>query len=332
MESLFRELISKYFGDLDYSTEPVPFGLTNFSRIITVKDRKYIARIYDRHTKNLENLLFEIELVTFLENCDLSFKVPGFLPTRSGHKYVELQGNRLGSVVPFIEGVIPDINSSNDVKEMGRTVGEISKAFEEFQTDLHTPAIQFSRFYDLHPLSSEETVAQFLLNPPFVVDDSHMALFRNLLDQFQPEHILLSHLPHQIVHHDLLIFNLLIGNNGKMNGVLDFDFASIDIRAFEPAICINHLLQFEDRTLDYLEIFLKAYSAYMKLSMAEIDMIPNLIRLYYLSLLCIYIGQYYSGKAVKDHFTFIIAQMSARDYWLKENKDNLKQTLIHLVY
>jgi hypothetical protein len=34
---------------------------------------------------------------------------------------------------------------------------------------------------------------------------------------------------------------------------------------------------------------------------------------------------------VKDHFTFIIAQMSARDYWLKENEDKLKQTLIHIV-
>jgi Ser/Thr protein kinase RdoA (MazF antagonist) len=214
---------------------------------------------------------------------------------------------------------------------MGRTVGEISKAFQEFQTDLHIPAIQFRRFYDLHPMSSEETVTQFLQNPPFVVDDSHMALFRNLLDKFQPEHFLLPQLPHQIVHHDLLIFNLLIGNNGKMNGVLDFDFASIDIRAFELAICINHLLQSEDRTLNYLEIFLKAYSENMRLSMVEIEMIPNLMRLYYLSLLCIYIGQYYSGKAVKDHFTFIIAQMSARDYWLKENEDKLKQTLIHIV-
>ena len=105
---------------------------------------------------------------------------------------------------------------------------------------------------------------------------------------------LFESLPKQTIHHDLLIFNLLMDREGgKMNGVLDFDFASDDIRALELAIAINHLLQQSDHSWLHIDLFLAEYANYMAImSEQEIRCIPVLMRMYYVSLLSIYIGQY----------------------------------------
>ena len=58
-----------------------------------------------------------------------------------------------------------------------------------------------------------------------------------------------------------------------MSGVLDFDFAAMDIRIWELSICLNHLLQHEDQTLTKVEL-LDEYRKYMRLTRAEIQWIP----------------------------------------------------------
>ena len=109
-----------------------------------------------------------------------------------------------------------------------------------------------------------------------------------------------------------------------MNGVLDFDFASNDIRALELAIAINHLLQQSDHSWLHIDLFLAEYAKYMAImSEQEIRCIPMLMRMYYVSLLSIYIGQHDSGRDVTAYFRFIAHQLVIRTEWLAENEQVL---------
>ncbi|MEK3885647.1 phosphotransferase [Paenibacillus sp. PL2-23] len=65
---------------------------------------------------------------------------------------------------------------------------------------------------------------------------------------------MLEKLPKQLVHHDLLVFNLLAHEN-KIKGVLDFDFISLDVSFMEFAICLNHVLQMSNGSLEMAEAY-----------------------------------------------------------------------------
>ncbi|SMF92472.1 homoserine kinase [Paenibacillus uliginis N3/975] len=328
MLDLIKELMTYYFNEEIDNIESVPFGLTNYSQVLTINNKKYIARIYDNHSKNLEKLKFEIELTTFLEQQDLSFKLPGFLIAKTEDRFVELSNGQFGSVMHFIEGEVPDLTRISDIKEYGKTVGEISAAFKKFKSDTLIRDIKFYNIYNLHSLSNERAVSHFIDQPPFDIDHNQLSILKNTFQAVQRNESIIDALPKQIIHHDILIFNLLIDSKTrKMNGVLDFDFASHDVCALELAICINHLLQFDDGSLLNLELFLDEYSQHMTLTDEEIKWIPFLMQMYYVSLICIYIGQYYSGREIDNYFRFILNQLVIRTQWIEQNEYELIETL-----
>lgn len=101
-------LLRRYFEQGGLRREAVPFGLTNHSEFVYAEGRKYVARLYDPHSETKAKLDCEIELTSFLENAGLPFRVPGFVPARCGDLFIELPDGRLGALMTFIEGEVPD--------------------------------------------------------------------------------------------------------------------------------------------------------------------------------------------------------------------------------
>ncbi|GIO96147.1 hypothetical protein J14TS5_12330 [Paenibacillus lautus] len=331
MEHLFLELLQHYFHGPVHSIETVPFGMTNDSRIVVMSQGKYVARIYNRHTKNEERLRFEVELTAYLERCSLSFDVPGFVASKDDAKYVVLSEDSLGSLTRFIEGEIPKLSRTSDVISYGRTVGEISYALQQFEpdsVDAVCPAIAFHDFYNLHSLSNQTKINEFLTCPPFQIDAEQIAVLQGYYESGFNHAAELNVLPKQIVHHDILVFNLLIDPQSReMSGVLDFDFAAKDIRIWELSICLNHLLQHEDQTLTKVELFLDEYRKYMRLTRAEIQWIPYIMQLYYVSLLSIYIGQHLAGRNIASYFHLMLKQLRIRREWMERNQHKFVELL-----
>ncbi|WP_461671258.1 phosphotransferase, partial [Mycobacterium tuberculosis] len=137
---------------------------------------------------------------------------------------------------------------------------------------------------------------------------------------------LLEKLPKQFVHHDLLVFNLLAHEN-KIKGVLDFDFISLDVSFIEFAICLNHVLQMSNGSLEMAEAYIKGYSKYRKGSSEEITYLQLLTQIYHIAVLHIYIGQHYSGVDVEQHFNFILDQFKTRNEWLTDFNTPLQRLL-----
>jgi len=324
MSDLFHELASHYFTSDIEQMNNVPFGLTNDSQIIVVRNQRYIARIYNEYSKTLERLLFEIELTSFLTSQNLSFHIPEFMITRDGEQFVKLSNGQLGAVMPFIEGIVPQLSSETDIKQYGKVVGELSAALQEYNGEEAIDAVRFYSLNTIHPLCTEATIDQFLQAPPFLIEQDALVILRKAFHEMNDNSPFFQQLPQQMIHHDVLVFNLLADQvTGEITGVLDFDFASYDIRALELAVCLNHLLQFNDRSLTGLEWFLDEYGLYMTLTEEETESFPLLMRLYYVSLLCIYIGQHRSGKDIAAYFHIISEQLVRRSQWLKQHEMEL---------
>ena len=327
LNHLMLELIRHYFDEEVYM-EAVPFGLTNYSKVITVNNNKYIARIYNPHSKDLESLKFEIELITYLEQQKLSFEVPGFINSKAGHPYVSLSSGQYGAVMKFIEGEVPNLSQAPDLSEYGRVVGELSVAFKEFKSEKHSRILTFYDLYNLHPLSNEKSINHYFEHLPFEIEHNVIIIIKETIQDVLNKTNILKQLPKQMIHHDILIFNLLFGSKDKrMNGVLDFDFASNDIRALELAICISHIVQYTNGSFEALELFLNAYSEYMSLSIEEIESIPLLIKMYYAALICIYIGQFYSGQKIESYFNVIVNQFLIMRQWMENHEITLSECI-----
>jgi len=88
-----------------------------------------------------------------------------------------------------------------------------------------------------------------------------------------------------------------LAQDNKISGVLDFDFISLDVSFMEFAICLNHVLQMTNGSLEMAETFIKGYAEYRKSSSQEFTHLQLLTQIYHIALLHIYIGQHHSGES-----------------------------------
>lgn len=328
MTHALQSIIEHYFP-LDFvSTEPVPFGLTNTTCFVTVNDQKYVARHYDRYTKSAESLHLEMEVTSFLLRSTLSFNIPSFLPTQNGELFVTLSDGTMGALVSYIQGTVPPLQTPDDAHLFGCVVGEVSSRLSEYERvkDIKYAGIPFTELYRLHPLASEENVAFFWKRTPFPVTDEQKHYYNEALISVETNREALLSLPRQLVHHDLLVFNLL-SIDRCITGVLDFDFLAVDISFLEFVISLNHVLQMSGGSLEMAAAFIEGYAVFRTCSSEELKQLRTLTRLYHIAVLHIYIGQYGAGKDNSTAFAYIANQLIERDNWLEHNEGHLERLL-----
>ncbi|MDR6726740.1 Ser/Thr protein kinase RdoA (MazF antagonist) [Paenibacillus amylolyticus] len=333
MNTPFETLICAYFNHVEYNITDVPFGQTNTTKILEIDGHQYIMRIYNKYTKSIEGIELESEITTTLDNNVDMFEVPIFLRTLNNAKYIELEEGSLGAVTTFLQGAVPQIMSAEQAREFGRLVGGFSARVREFSVDNHIyRGTSFTKMYDIHPLATSQSIRSFLENPPFPISRKLLAFYRDMIEAVEGSGQTLEVLPHQFVHHDLLIYNLLAQNN-KVTGVLDFDFISWDVAFMECTISLNHLIHESEGSFEMIESFLTGYSSERKHSSQEIEHLMLLTQIYYISVLHFYIGQHYAGITVEHNFIFILQQLERNIQWLHQNEYQL-QTLLyeHLVH
>ncbi|WP_176444702.1 phosphotransferase [Paenibacillus herberti] len=327
MKEKIDELLSHYFKITHYEIQPVPFGLTNITKFLTIDNNKYVVRIYNSHTKNVQSIKLEAEITTFLNSSNLSFEVPAFLPTLARNQYIHFRDRTLGAVVSFIEGTIPEMATIQQAENFGSVVGEVSSALLHFKArDTNYKGMPFSRFNQLHPLADFNNVDAFFNKPPFHIPSKSMTFYQEMISTLERKIHLIDDLPKQFVHHDLLIYNLL-ATGDRMSGVLDFDFTSLDVSFMEFVISLNHILQLTDGSWKMVEAYIKGYSQFRKCTSHELNQLQLLTQLYHIAVLHIYIGQQYSGVDIEQNFNYILNQFITRNDWLNNNGEKINKLI-----
>ena len=330
MENHFESFIRRYAAESsDVRFEPVPYGLTNITTIVVIDGKKYVARIYNPHIKSIAGIELESRIASYLNKEKLSFQVPQFVRTHTNEEIVKLPDGRLGAVVTFLEGSPPRLETAEQAEAFGHVVGEFSSALNGYDSgDSGEAGTSFLDYDRLHPLGNRGAVEVFMERTPFVLEESEKVFFIEMLKAVERNKVDLNELPRQLVHHDLLVYNLL-AEDERISGLLDFDFLSVDIGFMEFAISLNHVLQMSEGSLDMAEAFVHGYAGCRKGTSEEIGSLQLLTQIYHIAVLHIYIGQHLAGAVIEPQFRYILRQFRTRNDWFTAHGATLKTLLEH---
>jgi len=108
--------------------------------------------------------------------------------------------------------------------------------------------------------------------------------------------------------------------DGKVTGLLDFEFAAIDYRAMELAVCLSKYAG-ESKARDYFDDFIKGYMQHAHLMDEEIEAIPTLVNLRILSNVAYFVGRKLAGEDDIASITTRLENYMTRVDWVYLNAE-----------
>jgi homoserine kinase type II len=297
--------------------ERVPQGQNNDTYLVTAHDGEFVLRVY-RNTAEVARVRDEHDLLGALALQDLPFAVPVPQRTTEGDTLAVLEsadGPRLATLFARIPGE-PAKLIPRDARLAGRALAQLDLALARLDRPVRAPAT----IRDVHPL---------VLDPIAALDELDLgerhAAARAILERAEESHTALAaSLPLQIIHGDFAYLNVLI-HDGKMSGMLDFEFASADIRAADlaTAMYVTTVRSSASERWPLLEALAAGYRRSIPLDPAEAAAIPELMRRRSAFGIVHWIGRYRHGIAARQDPVDRIDRGAALATWLDENATRL---------
>ncbi|MFC4306550.1 phosphotransferase [Cohnella boryungensis] len=294
----FDTILECYFPDGQWEIEQGHTGWNNTTRYINAEGRRWVLRIYETH-KDERKVRYEHLLLTALNEMPLSFRVPCPARLPAGDTFIRLTdgSERLACLFAYIEGVRPEEDVFN-VVQLGTAAGELMQALAGLslpESPVYPPYYEMDSAY---PLCTPDSLAAFCGDPPAELQgekpelkliEAEIRSFRTLLPRFRS-------LPHQLVHGDINASNALSTREtgGRIAAILDFEFCTWDLRAMEVAVLLSGFLNGES-AMEKIESFLQGAGQRVRMSPAELEAIPALIRLRALDVFLHFLNRYLEG-------------------------------------
>ena len=152
---------------------------------------------------------------------------------------------------------------------------------------------------------------------------------RRLLEEVEGAHdALAGSLPRQVIHGDFAFVNVLI-HEGKVTGMLDFEFAGPDIRAAElaTAMYITIVRANEAQRWPLLEALTAGYRRSLPLDPLEVAAVPELIRRRSAIGVIHWIGRHRQGLASRQDALDRIARGAVLAAWLERSAVRVAATV-----
>ncbi|CAM3614999.1 phosphotransferase [Marinicrinis lubricantis] len=302
-ESFIYTLCEQAFPGERWTMKAGKSGMNNTTRYVETSRGKYVLRIYETH-RDRDKVEVEHEILKQLSRMDLPFRVPKpYEVNGSTIMYVQ-DSDQIASWCEFIPGDNPVFDREDTVISFGRVTGELIDAFESMRLD--KPVI-YPPYYELdkaHPSCPPEKIAAFCEAPGAVFHVYQSGLKRvkeqlEVLAQWLPR---MRALPHHMIHGDLNASNVLTSDGVNLDAVLDFEFATRDVRVMELAVALSELTAKElNQTVfwDMVHCFTQGFAEKKRLSKLELEAVPILMKLRRLDVFVHFLGRYLDG--VDDH-------------------------------
>lgn len=317
---LQSEALSKFFKNEIKEIKPTSGGVSNYMSYITdANDEKYVLRIYN-NGKNSGRVKFEHELMNKIPT-NLPFATPKALPSlESGATHELLSSGDECCVFRVIPGALPKLSC---VKAIGVAAGVLNTALASISTDNPSQSPPYYDLYAVHHAMDREKFYEHIKSNSF--DDNREGVNKLVGYITRLENQLADYLkkglPEQLIHADLHYDNVLV-LDGKVTGLLDFEYAARDWRAMELAICLSKYAG-EPDAFQYFEEFTEGFAEHGVLTAQEIEMIPDLIVLRILSNVVFFVGRTITGEDSPSSLTSRADAYSARIEWILGNKDKI---------
>jgi homoserine kinase type II len=332
-----REAAGAFWGDAPFTVEEGPSGMNNTTRRINIGGELYMLRIYNSHMEP-EKARFEHLVLRRLAGADrpLSFRVPEPIAARNGETVVRIgrEEGKLAASFRYIEGRRPVLSNPGEAEVFGAAAGELQAALSKVEKELGSdmrPA--YPPYYELgsaHPRCSLPEIARFCASPPecFEGERENLRFLSEEVERTGAQLDALRDLPHQLIHGDLNETNALIREDGRMAALLDFEFATWDLRAMEPAVCLWGMVpragaQAEAETWEALRAFWRGFRSQAVLKERELGALPVLMQLRSLDVFIHFLGRYLDGVDDSSVLAGQIPETSYRMRWAAANRERL---------
>lgn len=295
-------------------------GINNLSRFVDTPGGTFFLRVY-LNTNELGHIRYEHALLIALADADLSFAVPRPLLTCSGESFTRVQdskGDMIASLFPLIPGQHPRRGDVSATVLCGEALAELDDALARVVVDPRLP--RYGTYGDLAGGYSPTTIEQLPI--PRERKLQLIASFEELLGEVPR---LYADLSRQTIHSDMYPANSLI-HDGRVTGILDFEFASPDLRAMDFAVGIKAFGLSVSETTDKwacIEAFARGYSRRISLTYAEVVALPVLLRLGMAASLVHWLGRLERGYTTEADIVERSGDLLALDEWLDAHGERL---------
>ena len=243
-------------------------GTNNLVWLVQVAGDGYVLRVH--RNAGPEQIALEHVLLAELGRRELSFAVPAPIPADDGRTVVPTD---LGpaSLYRRLPGDHPPRNAAG-LTLAGQALGELDAALSEIAAEF-APIDWRRPLNAIHPAVPDlDELAADLKRELSSAETTWFARQAHETDARVQE--LRRTLPTQLIHCDFGLSNLLV-ENGAVTGVLDFELAGLDLRAFDLAAALGQST--ENFAADQMAAFRSGYDRYVTLSAAEEAALPDLM-------------------------------------------------------
>ena len=212
----------------------------------------------------------------------ISFVVPAPVPARDGQTLCRAQRG-WQALFPRLPGSRPDYRDPAQVEAVGAALGELHAALAPYPREAKPGHSAFGDLHLIHPRVPDPYALppDRLGLPATPPDDALLAWWRSELAALRPFiDGPYRALPRQVIHSDFMLGNVLI-HAGRISGVLDFEFALPDARAIDVASGLEYTMRVWENPAPFetARAFCRGYARWGRLTAAEIDALPWLMRL-----------------------------------------------------
>lgn len=311
-------------------TREINQGFMNKTYSIITEENAYILRIYESES-DLSKVRREYFVLEYLRDCQVSFEVPTFIRSSDDYVYHSSENGIIAVLMPLLKGDNPDLSDANQAYEVGKALGILNKALSKLSESIHknlggNPS--YDQFRHFHP--SIKNIDKILDQLP-----TSIAKRQQLHKTFQQidkqiENSYYPMLAKQYIHGDYTPGNILT-NNGKVTGIIDFEFFCYEVRPMDLAIALGggpKALWEMDKDLTNVVMLTKGYLSMNPLTEQELLCIPFLIRLRRAAMFVYFTARYLKGLDNEKWMSGIIDWILSSEDWLRDNNGRLLNKIL----
>lgn len=310
--------------------QPTLRGASNKTYFVDAPAGKFILKLYGDSTTTAQ-IKYEHSILLYLRSREKSFAVPTPIPTESGETLVLVNKNNIPlrvALFPLLPGQPANRNNIDHTRAAGLALGELHLALANF--DLSGELAQlppWGDLYHIHPLVKPFEIPQLLgLNS---IERSR--LVKMLTEVIEAKPYLYKTLPVQTIHADYLSPNILLENK-RVAAVLDFEFATKDLRLIDYICGLDHFALFPWQQAphwDFVKAFSVGYSEYVSLSKQEAEAMTITWRSQRLSSIVYWTGWFLEGKVTRQSVLNAVTETLLLENWLEDNEEELLNYILH---
>lgn len=323
---MMQEILAQYFGEgpcrvRDLGSEA---GTNNTTKYVSAAAGEFVVRVY-QNFDHPQQIRYEHRVLEELGKRELPFQIPRPVRTLSGDTLAQAANGQYAALFERIPGGIPDRSNARHNEQMGRAAAELSRALREVDMGGYESVFApHDEYFTTHPLVTPESLAAFVNGEALAAAGAEAAVrsFRALKEEVDAAKDGLKRLPHQVIHCDLNVSNML-HDGDRVTGVLDFEFASPDMRAMDLVTCLLGYVGHAEETEERIAAFLKGWNAVEPLREDEVAALPLLCKLRLLVSFLHRLGRYLAGRSSLQEVTENLERLRMQKEWVEERLESL---------